>query len=187
MCVRGEKRDFYHDPPFFSFPFFLFSFLVIIILVLKSFLTSHGQSCAWCSRKQDQVKRASRDPKFPQVRALECVQQVRAGLWSVRMKEAVDDEQVAEPKQGFRATKWTRQPEEMGGGSAPVRVSKAMGGKRWGLPDSIFRKVCTGEELSWKSSQFKDTSFEQVTLGHWPTFKVNQLMSGPRLMVCLIY
>ena len=47
----------------------------------------------------------------------------------MRMKEAVDDEQVSEPKHGFRATKWTRQPEEVGGGSAPVRVSKAMGGK----------------------------------------------------------
>lgn len=48
----------------------------------------------------------------------------------MRMKEAVDEEQASEPKHRFCTTKWTRQPEEVGDGSAPVRVSKAMGGKR---------------------------------------------------------
>lgn len=198
MCVYGMRKNIFitiHFSFFFSFSFLLLSFpllffpflsfLFIIILVSESFPTSHELSWAWGSSKLGVKWKSTRMGwDFHRFKALVCVHWVRVGLGSTRMKEAEDEVQVLEPKHRFKsaATERRRLQGEVRGGAAWRRLSKAAGGKGWGLwkhSDSVFRKVRAEKNLSWISNQFDDSGFKQVTLSHWPTQSINQLM--PRL------
>lgn len=147
-CVYRVRKEIFLTTILLSFPFLSFLFLFFPChhySSLRKFSMSKALPGVQGSRTK--WKSPHMAPNFHRSLTLECVHQVRAGLWSMRMKEAVDEEQVWEPKHRFCTTKWTRQRRRWGTGQHQWEFQK-----QWEANAEVFQTVSSERCAQGKSS-----------------------------------